>query len=92
VAAARCQDRLERALVISALLLALMGVPMAAAAGLESAARGIERAHEMNIRHPAVAESRRPTIELAAAGEPASRVRRMLLAVTGGMMILRRGV
>jgi len=53
---ARYSDRLEGALVISAVLLALIGIPVAAAVGSEAAARGIERAHkEMNTRHPSVA-------------------------------------
>jgi len=53
---ARHSDRVEGALVVSAVLLALIGIAVAAAVGSETAAGGMERAHmETATRHPTVA-------------------------------------
>lgn len=53
---ARYSDRVESALVISAVFLALTGIAVAAAVGSDTAAGGIERSHrEMTTRHPSVA-------------------------------------
>jgi hypothetical protein len=53
---ARYSDRVENALVISAVFLALTGIAVAAAVGSDTAAGGIERSHrEMTTRHPSVA-------------------------------------